>query len=114
MMNDPAYLRAPTLFAAFQQAGATVAVVTAKDKLRRLLGHGLALQAGAAVSFSAEKADDASLAENGIEGLLEMVGKPLPDVYFADLSAVVFAAGVNLLAARRPAQLGRAPVRERV
>src|SRR3546814_6354664 len=32
MMNDPAYLRAPTLFAAFQQAGATVAVVTAKDR----------------------------------------------------------------------------------
>src|SRR3546814_14081681 len=41
MMNDPAYLRAPTIFAAFQQAGATDAVVTAKDKLRRLLGHGL-------------------------------------------------------------------------
>src|SRR3546814_223072 len=102
MMNDPAYLRAPTLFAAFQQVGATVAVVTAKDKLRRLLGHGLALQAGAAVSFSAEKADEASLAENGIEGLLEMVGKPLPDVYSADLSEFVFAAGVKLMAAMRP------------
>src|SRR3546814_9710242 len=50
MMNDPAYLRAPTIFAAFQQAGATVAVVTAKDKLRRLLGHGLTMKAGAARS----------------------------------------------------------------
>src|SRR3546814_1130181 len=103
MINDPAYLRAPTLFSVFQQVGATVAVVTAKDKLRRLLGHGLALQAGAAVSFSAEKADEASLAENGIEGLLEMVGKPLPDVYSADLSEFVFAAGVKLMAAMRPA-----------
>src|SRR3546814_8699709 len=32
MMNDPAYLRAPTLFAVFQQAGATVAVGTATDR----------------------------------------------------------------------------------
>src|SRR3546814_16503982 len=102
MINDPAYLRAPTLFSVFQQVGATVAVVTAKDKLRRLLGHGLALQAGAAVSFSAEKADEASLAENGIEGLLEMVGKPLPAVYSAALSEFVFAAGVKLMAAMRP------------
>ena len=39
MMNDPKYLRAPTILAAFADAGATVAVVTAKDKLRRLLGH---------------------------------------------------------------------------
>src|SRR3546814_2221640 len=57
MMNDPAYLRAPTIFAAFQQAGATVAVVTAKDKLHRLLGQGLTMKAGAAVCFSAEKAN---------------------------------------------------------
>src|SRR3546814_17358476 len=53
MMNDPAYLRAPTIFAAFQQAGATVAVVTAQDTLRRLLGQGLPLKAGAAGRFSA-------------------------------------------------------------
>ena len=102
MMNDPAYLRAPTLFAAFQQAGAKIAVVTAKDKLRRLLGHGLAMKAGEAVCFSAEKADEASLPENGITGLLEMVGKPLPSVYSADLSEFVFAAGVKLMASMRP------------
>src|SRR3546814_11361009 len=77
----PAYLRAPTIFAAFQQAGATVAVVTAKDKLRRLLGHGLTMKAGAAVCFSAEKANEASVAENGINGLLALTGKPLPSVY---------------------------------
>src|SRR3546814_1277362 len=34
--------------------------------------------------------------------LLEMVGKPLPDVYSADLSEFVFAAGVKLMAAMRP------------
>jgi phosphonoacetate hydrolase len=102
MMNDPAYLRAPTLFAAFQQAGAKLAVVTAKDKLRSLLGHGLTMKAGEAVCFSAEKADQATLAGNGIEGLLELAGKPLPSVYSADLSEFVFAAGVKLMARMRP------------
>ncbi len=102
MMNDPAYLRAPTIFAAFQQAGAKIAVITAKDKLRRLLGNGLTLKAGEAVSFSAEKADAVSRAENGIEDVLAMVGKPLPSVYSADLSEFVFAAGVKLMDAMRP------------
>ncbi len=32
MMNDVRFLRAPTVFAAFQQAGAKVAIVTAKDQ----------------------------------------------------------------------------------
>ena len=41
MMNDARYLRAPTILAAFADAGAKVAVVTAKDKLRSLLGHKL-------------------------------------------------------------------------
>ena len=102
MMNDPAYLRAPTLFAAFQKAGATMAVITAKDKLRSLLGHGLIMTPGQAVCFSAEKADKATLEENGIEGLLELVGKPLPSVYSADLSEFVFAAGVKLMESMRP------------
>src|SRR3546814_15664781 len=115
----PAYLRAPTIFAAFQQAGATVAVVTAKDKLRRLLGHGLTMKAGAAVCFSAEKANEASVAENGINGLLALTGKPLPSVYSADLSEFVFAAGVKLMESMRPdlmylSKIGRASCRDRV
>jgi phosphonoacetate hydrolase len=97
MMNDPAYLRAPTLLAAFAQAGAKVAVVTAKDKLRTLLGHGLQ-----GICFSAEKADQATLADGGIDGVLELVGKPVPSVYSAELSEFVFAAGVKLLETHRP------------
>jgi len=97
MMNDPSYLRASTLLAAFAQAGAKVAVVTAKDKLRTLLGHGLE-----GICFSAEKADRATVAECGIDGVLELVGRPLPSVYSADLSEFVFAAGVRLLETRRP------------
>ena len=38
MMNDVRFLRAPTIFHKFQEGGARVAVVTAKDKLRALLG----------------------------------------------------------------------------
>lgn len=98
MMNDPAYLRAETLLAAFSRAGASVAVVTAKDKLRTLLGH----QLEGGICFSAEKADKATVADSGIDQVLELVGKPVPSVYSADLSEFVFAAGVKLLETRRP------------
>ncbi len=101
MMNDPKWLRAPTIFAAFQDAGAKVCVVTAKDKLRLLLGKGLKFD-GTAVAFSSEKADKATLAENGIADVCEFVGKPVPEVYSAELSEFVFAAGVKLLARDKP------------
>jgi len=102
MMNDPRFLRAGTVFAAFGEAGAKLAVVTAKDKLRRLLGEGLAVGPDRAVCFSAEKADTATLAEHGITDVLAFVGKPLPSVYSADLSEFIFAAGVRLLETQRP------------
>ena len=102
MMNDPKFLRVGTILAALQGAGAKVAVVTAKDKLRGLLGNGLALAPGKAVSFSSEKADKATLAENGIENVLDLVGQPLPNVYSAALSEFVFAAGVRLMETMRP------------
>ena len=102
MMNEPRFLRAGTIFEAFEKAGARVAVVTAKDKLRRLLGHGLDIGSGRSVCFSAEQADRASAAENGIADVLELVGMPLPTVYSAELSEFVFAAGVVLMQDRRP------------
>jgi phosphonoacetate hydrolase len=101
MMNDPKWLRASTIFEAFQTSGAKICVVTAKDKLRLLLGKGLKFD-GTAVAFSSEKADRANLAENGIADVMNFVGKPLPDVYSADLSEFVFAAGVKLLARDKP------------
>jgi phosphonoacetate hydrolase len=101
MMNDPKWLRAPTIFAAFQEAGAKVCVITAKDKLRLLLGKGLKFD-GTAVAFSSEKAEQATLTDNGIADVLQFVGKPLPEVYSADLSEFVFAAGVKLLARDKP------------
>ncbi|HLF21788.1 MAG TPA: phosphonoacetate hydrolase [Aestuariivirga sp.] len=101
MMNDPKWLRAPTIFEAFQKAGAKVAVVTAKDKLRLLLGKGLVFD-GSAVCFSSERADKAALKENGIDKVCDMVGMSVPEVYSAELSEFVLAAGVKLLASMRP------------
>jgi phosphonoacetate hydrolase len=97
MMNDPKWLRATTLLAALADAGCKVAVITAKDKLRKLLGHRLR-----GVCFSAEKAGETTADEHGIEGVLELVGLPVPSVYSAALSEFVFAAGVQLMRARAP------------
>src|SRR5204863_391902 len=54
MMNSSKYLRAETILAAAARAGRRVAMVTAKDKLRELLGHELQ-----GIAFSAEKAAEA-------------------------------------------------------
>ena len=97
MMNDPRHLRAGTILAAFSQAGAKVAVITAKDKLRKLLGHRMT-----GICFSSEKADQVSMAENGIENVLDRVGMPVPSVYSAALSEFVFVAGVKLMESERP------------
>ncbi|TPL63817.1 phosphonoacetate hydrolase [Mesorhizobium sp. B2-4-1] len=97
MMNDPRFLRAPTIFQAFYDAGAKVAVVTAKDKLRALLGKGLAFDDGRALCFSAEKSDTTTKAEHGINNASKHFGLPVPEVYSAELSEFVFAAGVQLL-----------------
>ena len=104
MMNDPKWLRAPSLLAALADAGRTVAVVTAKDKLRKLLGHGMK-----GICLSAEKADQATHAENGVAGVLDLVGMALPSVYSAELSEFVFAAGVKLMS-RPIGQHGRPDV----
>lgn len=101
MMNDPKWLRAPTIFEAFQKAGAKIAMVTAKDKLRLLLGKGLVFD-GTAVAFSSEKADKVNLKDNGIEDVCSLVGMGVPDVYSAELSEFVFAAGVKLLTSMKP------------
>jgi phosphonoacetate hydrolase len=98
MMNDPKFLRAETILAAFSKTGAKVAVITAKDKLRKLLGKGMV----GGICFSAEKANETTRAENGIDNALDFVGLPLPSVYSADLSEFVFAAGVKLMQAERP------------
>ena len=102
MMNDVRFLRAPTIFSHYYAAGARVAVVTAKDKLRALLGSGLAFDDDRAICFSSERADQATVAANGIEDASAWLGKPVPEVYSADLSEFVFAAGVKILEEWQP------------
>jgi len=96
VMTGPELLRSRTILAAFADAGAKVVSITAKDKLRKQLGKDLDLSRGN-VSFSSEKADQCTLAENGIENVLELVGMPLPDMYSMDLSLFVLEAGIKLL-----------------
>ncbi|PPD14910.1 MAG: phosphonoacetate hydrolase [Methylobacterium sp.] len=102
MMNDPSFLRVPTILAGVQQAGHKVAMVTAKDKLRLLLSKGLDYAKGTAIAFSSEKADKANKAENGIADVCQFVGMGVPDVYSAGLSEFVFAAGVKLAETFKP------------
>ena len=97
LMNDARYLRAPTVLAELARAGARVAVVTAKDKLRALLGHGLT-----GICFSAERAAEATQATHGIGDVPARLGRPVPSVYSADLSEFVLAAGVMLMRDERP------------
>jgi phosphonoacetate hydrolase len=100
MMTDPAMVRTPTLLALRSQEGVATAAVTAKDKLRRMLGHGVAMdQEG--VCFSSEYADKCTVAEHGIDQVEKMVGRSKPDMYSADLSLFVLDAGIRLVEAGR-------------
>ena len=101
MMGNPKFMRAGTIYKAFFDAGAKVAVVTAKDKLTPLLRHGLDFSTGRAICFSSEKSDQATKADNGIERANRYVGLPVPEVYSADLSEFIFAAGVKLIEEER-------------
>ncbi len=83
MMTDPALMRSETILAHLAAAGVRVAAITAKDKLRRLLAHGLD-----GIAFSSE------CAPAEIE---EMVERKRPDMYSADLSLFVLDAGLRLL-----------------
>jgi len=98
MMNEPRFLRAESILAALSQQGARVVVSTAKDKLRRLLGH--ELRQG--ICFSAEKAHEATLAEHGIREVNALVGWDTPEVYSSQLSEFVLEAGLRLYEQQQP------------
>jgi phosphonoacetate hydrolase len=90
MMTDERLMRSETILALMAGAGVKTAAITAKDKLRKLLGRSLA-----GICFSSE------CAPSEIE---VMVGRAKPDMYSADLSLFVLDAGTALLE-RREAQL---------
>jgi phosphonoacetate hydrolase len=91
MMTDPELMRSETILALMAGAGIKTAAITAKDKLRKLLGRNLD-----GVCFSSECAPDEVEA---------MVGRGKPDMYSADLSLFVLDAGIALLGRREAALL---------
>jgi phosphonoacetate hydrolase len=93
MIVDASPMRATTILAEMSRAGVRVAAITAKDKLRKMLGH--RMEGG--ICFSSEKAGGTTLAENGIENVEMLVGRPAPDMYSPDLSLFVLDAGIKLL-----------------
>ncbi len=90
MMLDDAGMIGDTIPGALSRAGARVAVITAKDKLRKALSRGLV-----GLSGSAEHPEE----------LRRAIGPeftaPAPDKYSADLSLFVLDAGLALLAQGR-------------
>ena len=98
MLNDPAYVRSTSVPALLSQNGSRVVIITAKDKLRRMLGH--QLQGG--ICFSSERAAACTIEENGISQVTDLLGRRQPEVYSADLSLFVLDAGLELLERERP------------
>jgi phosphonoacetate hydrolase len=92
MMNDPKFLRAPTILAAFSAAGQSVAVVTTKDKLRLFLAEGLH-----GICFSVERAHETTIEEHGISHVRDLVGRENPGIYDPEASVYCLEAGARLL-----------------
>ena len=97
MITDAKRLRCGTILGALSHAGVKTAVVTAKDKLLKVLAYEME-----GINFSSEYAGKATLKENGIENVEKLIGRSTPDQYSADLSLFVFDAGVKLMSTVRP------------
>lgn len=96
MVQDDSLLRGTTILEQLSSKGVRIAAITAKDKLRKILAHGLAPQNGA-ICFSAEKANECTDCVNGISSVEQWVGWKAPGQYSGDLSLFVLDAGVKLL-----------------
>lgn len=93
-MNSPLFRRAPTILCAAADAGRKVAFITAKEKLRTILGDGLVERGG--IAFSSEKVDEARLATHGLDNAMEIIGKQRPEIYSGAASIYVLEAGAAL------------------
>lgn len=100
MILDDTLLRGSTILEQMQIRGVRVAAITAKDKLRKILNHGLSPSKGA-ICFSAQDAKNSTVAENGISDVERWLNRPAPDQYSGDLSIFVLDAGLKLLEENR-------------
>lgn len=93
MVLDDSLLLGPTILEKMSKIGVRIAAVTAKDKLRKILQHGLK----DAICFSAEKAASCTQTENGIADVEKWMGAKQPSQYSGELSMYVLDAGIKLL-----------------
>jgi phosphonoacetate hydrolase len=96
LVLDDSLLRGSTILEQMSLRGVRVAAVTAKDKLRRIIQHGLSAKRGD-ICFSSEYANQCTLGDNGITDVEAYVGRPAPPQYSGDLSLFVLDAGIKLL-----------------
>ncbi|WP_437281461.1 phosphonoacetate hydrolase [Sorangium sp. So ce375] len=94
-MNDPRFLRVPTLFEKMEQAGVRTLCITAKDKLRALLGA-CREEGPRPISLSAEKAHEQAIPERGIGSITAAVGRKNPSIYDWDISHYAMEMGLAL------------------
>ena len=102
MMNDVRFLRAPTIFSKFFQAVRGLRWSRRRTSCVPFLPRACPSVTVPATAFSSERAGGTTVREHGIEGADAWVGRPVPEVYSADLSEFVLAAGVKLLEERQP------------
>ena len=95
MMNSPEFLRCETILTAAARAGRKVAFITAKEKLRTVLGDGLVDLGG--IAFSSERVDEARRATHGLDDAVTVVGRGRPEIYSGDASVYVLEAGAALM-----------------
>jgi phosphonoacetate hydrolase len=97
MITDASRLRCGTILGALSGAGVKTTVITAKDKLLKILAYKMS-----GIHFSSEYARKTNFKDNNIDEVEKLVGRPQPDQYSADLSLFVLDAGVKIMASHRP------------
>ncbi|WP_226366456.1 alkaline phosphatase family protein [Pseudonocardia sp. ICBG162] len=106
LFDDPAFLRAPSIHAVLAEHGVPTLMVTTKEKLRRLLGH------GGVPSVSVERVAD--LPEYGIDDLAALVGLAPPGIYDWDASHYAMRIGLAVHRARPEIRLFYVSLTDRV
>lgn len=100
MVLDDSTMQGSTILEQLANTGVRVAAITAKDKLRKIINHGLSPSKGA-ICFSSQNVKDCTLAEHGIADVEKWTGRPAPSQYSGDLSIFVLDAGLKLLQEKR-------------
>ena len=94
-MNEARFLRVPTIFEAMERAGVRTLCVTAKDKLRALLGAVQDPSVRAPISLSAERAHEQKIPGDE-RAIPAIVGRKNPSIYDWDISHYAMEMGLAL------------------